>query len=388
MTAGMRALLHDAAESVVASPDLAERAERAYRRRIGRQRVIAGVLALWAFGVVATVVSIERSPGTAITAGTPEVGPPVAIDRLADVYYLTASHAYAVTGDAPADIAVSVDAGRHWNRVGALRDAEPAATGREIVFINDADGFVRGGGVLHLTHDGGRTWDTVDRSFVSIGPARVDETVWALAGCESVAGCVPRVDVSHDRGSTWSTARTQPERVSDNLGDIVGISAAVAYVTSPSARTLWRTDDGGTTWAPASLPCSTGAAQLSGPIQGALWVLCPGSPGQAPAAYRSLDGGKSWIPAGGPPAPTAVHDFGALSEKTAVVTATGGAVYATADAGATWRRTLTLPAGSTGVIGVRSGMKMWLLTSAESAERGLWTSADGSRWTRLDAASA
>jgi photosystem II stability/assembly factor-like uncharacterized protein len=391
----VRELLRDAADAVEVPADLAERAEYTYRRRVRLQRAAAVAVAFSLLALVGVAVGLARDHTSTIAVGGPDAGPPVAVQRLGDAYYLDASQALAVTSDDDAVIAVTHDGGATWNRVGSLGAVAPAREGREIVFFDSEDGFVRTAGVLHVTHDAGRTWRVIDGEFLSIAPARVDDSMWALTGCRpgEEASCVPTVAVSNDRGATWHAIPDQPT-LRPGPHQLVAISADAAYLADIATAngSLWRSEDGGRSWSSSPLPCQSGTRRVAGPTRGVLWALCvhvPSASRDGALAYRSFDNARSWTRADGTgdarvPRASPVGDFKALSDQRAVLTV-AGSVYATENGGVTWDRVLTLPGGSAGVLGVRSGLKVWLLTTPDSRERGLWTSGDGSEWDRIDA---
>jgi photosystem II stability/assembly factor-like uncharacterized protein len=139
-----------------------------------------------------------------------------------------------------------------------------------------------------------------------------------------------------------------------------GISVlAVAPATSPGTRavyavaggTLFRSRDGGTTWASLALAlrnagATPGVTALAlSPTPGTVYAVAPqavsGSAGP-PALFASTDGGDSWRLAGVPPASFLLRGVATdPGDPQRVFATTTGGVYVSADGGVTWARTLS-----------------------------------------------
>ncbi len=173
-----------------------------------------------------------------------------------------------------------------------------------------------------------------------------------VGGVDGVSG---RVDRTTDGGASWSTV-WQPDAAVSGLWAFGTRDAMAQTCTAEGADcTLWRSADGGLTW--ASRGSSVAVVSFADPHHG--WALVPvapppgtavGGPGAA-AVERTSDGGQSWVQAGpipcGPGGPTAMGPtaIAAVSATSAWLLCTGGpatimedkAVLVTSDAGATWQ---------------------------------------------------
>ncbi len=173
-----------------------------------------------------------------------------------------------------------------------------------------------------------------------------------VGGVDGVSG---RVDRTTDGGASWSTV-WQPDAPVSGLWAFGTRDAMAQTCTAEGADcTLWRSADGGLTW--ASQGSSVAVVSFADPQHG--WALVPvapppgtavGGPGAA-AVERTSDGGQSWVQAGpipcGPGGPTAMGPtaIAAVSATSAWLLCTGGpatimedkAVLVTGDGGTTWQ---------------------------------------------------
>lgn len=204
-----------------------------------------------------------------------------------------------------------------------------------------------------VTRDGGRTWRTV-LSPPGIAYAVLFPTGRGVA-LEYGPDGVPKRTID-----TFSVGRPMPApRAGAHLptepGHGAGTTDAVAFGTPASGwfltlqggrATLWRTGDGGRTWARIPLPASRGgqltSAWLSAAGAHAVWVAI--APVQAGSDHAELlvsgDGGAHWrrmvLPAGMLPQNPGQQVLSAQSADNAwILTATG--LYRTADGGHTWQ---------------------------------------------------
>jgi photosystem II stability/assembly factor-like uncharacterized protein len=260
------------------------------------------------------------------------------------------------------------DGGAHWRRitppqVASMGDAVARITDiaavRSHIWVAAAD--VRGGSgsmalagsarhaALELTVDGGRTWRSValpgcDECGQTSLSFRDVRRGFALArlGRES------RLDATRDGGVTWQTIATVPV-----TGPFVFLDAHVGLAVGSHARVLYRTTDGGRTWAPVDLPATRYAGDD-------LTIGVPryfgAGDGVVPVRYRSRDraqhvvvyttttGGRRWLPHPAPAVavagpqtwgvPTALP-FSAASPSTWVLFP-GPTLYRTTNGGRTW----------------------------------------------------
>ena len=213
-------------------------------------------------------------------------------------------------------------------------------------------------GLLYHTADGGLTWSISstpfsggDLSFIDAGNGWMLADLGVGAGSNAVA-----VFQTGDSGETWTRTYTNdpndPE-AADSLplgglkSDLVPINMQTAWVGgviySPGTAYLFRTDDGGQTWAPVSLELPAGAEEFELGIDrdqlhfvsasdGYLIVRMSGDSTQT-AVYVTSDGGDTWTLM-----PTLIPNAGQsdfLSAEEGIIY-NGEQFYVTRDAARTW----------------------------------------------------
>ena len=324
----------------------------------------------------------------------------------------------------------SRDGGYHWRRAG---------TGENMVqlvpHLGDADGaFCVAGRTLRVTRDGGQQWERVELAVhgLSLSSLAVDEvghlhsagwygfgvsnvSVWLtsedggqnwveveLTGQE-VSGWFkmlrhdpgdPGIVVAHDptvgfvrsedRGATWSVLSLSAEPtlstgVDPDLVIAAGEQEGRWYAVDPADVTLYRSDDGGRTWAAVREDVCTVAVS---PGDGE--EVFTGS-WEEGSVWRSRDGGRTWtnlgtVAEGARVARLGIHPL-ALARLYAV---TSGGVYVSEDEGETWGEPLlefelTRTSGVKMRFGPQDAEVVYVTTGGQ-----LWESRDsGQSWESL-----
>ncbi len=194
--------------------------------------------------------------------------------------------------------------------------------------------------------DGGASWKTVltvrsfDVSRIRAAPSR-PSTIYAAWG--SLASGPFRLYRSTDDGETWELRSEDGAplpfygpydlAVSPSSADVVYLSGA-HYDASASRyeRILIRSDDGGSTWAPADAGLAAGGlVQLAVDPQDADLVYA----GTDDGVWKSTDGGRSWSRAGLAGQNVLILIAPAVPGR--LYTVLDGRVLRSDDAGATWR---------------------------------------------------
>ena len=213
-------------------------------------------------------------------------------------------------------------------------------------------------GLLYHTADGGLTWSISSTPFSGGDLSFIDaDNGWMLADLGVGAGSnAVAVFQTGDSGETWTRTYTNdpndPE-AADSLplgglkSDLVPINMQTAWVGgviySPGTAYLFRTDDGGQTWAPVSLELPAGAEEFELGIDrdqlhfvsasdGYLVVRMSGDSTQT-AVYVTSDGGDTWTLM-----PTLIPNAGQsdfLSAEEGIIY-NGEQFYVTRDAARTW----------------------------------------------------
>ena len=181
-------------------------------------------------------------------------------------------------------------------------------------------------------------------------------TVWITAYDGSGGGTYPKTFSKTTNGSTWTPGTISGPGAGALVGDIAAVDANTAWVVSaPSGATagtnngIWKTTDGGATWArqgTTSAPYS--AASFANVIH--FWDANEGFTAGDPVGlganakfqiFRTTNGGTTWTAVASAPAPTGGIEYGLTGVKYVVgnsvwMGTTKGRIIRSADRGATW----------------------------------------------------
>lgn len=300
--------------------------------------------------------------------------------QINDVFFLDASHAWAVGDDLT--ILKSADAGATWAAVAVDPTIAPVSL-RSVRFYDAAHGMALDsqGGALQ-TADGGATWTTVSLGASIYGGART----FAAYGANRIVLQSPYYSssaLSTDGGSTWtaigmagpmqatstdcwsftsyavlraagcgstSTTSLSPSTSNGNISYATGafatdnqalvIATGYSYINGSQQTLGWSTTDGGATWTaltPAGLPSYMSYYGLTLNMTDAQSGLLY-SPSDL-SAYATSDGGLDWVTVTPSAALTQATSFSRAAGVLGNVfwQSAGNHVSLTTDRGQTWR---------------------------------------------------
>jgi photosystem II stability/assembly factor-like uncharacterized protein len=261
-----------------------------------------------------------------------------------------------------------------WRSIGPQRGGRSVAVAGSSTRPSEYYMGTTGGGVFKTT-DGGESWAPVSDKYFggTIGAVAVSESnpdvVYVGGGEFPIRGNVSHGDgvyKSTDAGKTWTylglveTRQIAKIRIHPRNPDIAYV-AAFGPVWAPSpARGIFKTTDGGKTWAKILFRNdSTGAIDLA---------MDPSNPDVLYAGFWQA-GRKPWVLISG---------------------GAGSGLFKSTDAGKTWKeitRNAGLPAGIIGNVGITvsaaNPKRLWAIIEADSG--GVFRSDDGGdSWTRLN----
>jgi photosystem II stability/assembly factor-like uncharacterized protein len=249
---------------------------------------------------------------------------------------------------------------------------------------------------------------------VSRAAAIVGLSILGLVSVADTAGGQSAVDSAFLSGLTYRSIG--PAR-GGRVTAVAGVEGApLSYFMGSTGGGVWKTEDAGNHWENVSdgffSAASVGAISVAAADPNVVWVgmgsaCIRGNTSQGDGVYRSVDGGRTWahvgLPEAGQIGRIAVdprdaqvafvaalgHPFGANPER---------GVYRTRDGGGSWERVLFI-SDSTGAVDValdpsnprivyagmwRAERKPWTLISG-AREGGIYKSTDsGDTWTRLE----
>jgi len=407
---------------------------RWHRRRVSL--LVALLLAASAaFGTTALIVS-SRHPATKLGVSTGPGGGSAggqgggqlslgalvpAADLVSDPVFVNSTVGFALETAEHGNLAVerlarSADGGRTWHVTGS---PFPYPWGfSTLQFISPEQGYVFGNSGLLVTSDGGTSWHPVQGLNGTLQRAiPLGSNVWATStACGSSppggsASCSVGVAISTDGGSHWGDVTPTGLKEAPDGGDILARwSLTSAYVLSygVTGGGLAFTGDDGRTWEHLPDPCSAPYERedLAAPppprgSESGLWLICGaitqlGAAGQPKVVYRSFDDAKHWAlvastgfmstaatPVGQIPLSGWVSQLATITSTQAWLGIRGLGVIVTGDSGATWAPVEGLSTSEPDTeVGVtfNSGLLGWAVVF----RRGVWRTADGTRWQLMD----
>ena len=273
---------------------------------------------------IPTVQATGTTSGTASATPTPSPGPPPPINVL---WMSDATTGWARTTTQL--ILHTTDGGNSW------QDVTPPYPAGSTVQVPPAFAFLSGAvawvaifekqqpdgtipNVLFRTSDGGHTWQEAMLPRSGLGASQVqfvnDQDGWVLASFGGGAAGSQAVDLfrSTDGGQTWSIVTPRPGNPPGTLpfvGHKSGMgwaSATTGWVTGctcAAENTVWlyRTQDGGVSWQPQSLPLPSLQAVITtqppvffSATEGLLPVTFLNEKRTSLAVYATHDGGATW----------------------------------------------------------------------------------------------
>lgn len=300
----------------------------------------------------------------------------------------------------------TVDGGRTWASAGDAQDwsvQAVSAVGPEDLWaigaqkippVGSAPGFL-----VHST-DGGRTWT---QQLPALRPSTAVDFLDANDGCGIGTASDPgAVLATTDGGAHWTVTASQSAtgarlRYVSFADPEDGWAAGVTAATGPGQGgqpLVLATRDGGRTWTAVAHPTGTvmGLSRFD-PTHGAL-VTSTGQGGPTPAQWaRTADGGASWQATATVPPGGQLTDVGTAdpSHGWAIDFSSGPSLgfmlITTADGGRSWTPVTQFPFGQGQIALHPTGPRStWIVQPGEGKTDLLWTTDGGRTWTRESAA--
>ncbi|MCL4559632.1 MAG: hypothetical protein M1281_03325 [Chloroflexi bacterium] len=378
-------------------------------RRLSLPLVI--LLALSACATSPATPTVIPSPVTATPALTPTIAStattaaaatplptqvPSQVSQILDLAYAGRIWVLAATQEANGNGLILLDSsngGSTWEShsiPGALPawvGAAPAPnTARNVVFLNQDDGWVYGPG-LYATQDGGATWQQTNmpEEITALAPmAGPGAQTWALAGnCPTTGGnCTYHLLGLNTQTGAWQPLSNFPPLSAGPDASLFRPDAHSALVFAaelsgqagqPSNFFLWSSAGSGP-WKKIDTPCQKAAQErLSISPEGQYWLLCGGDPSagaEGKTVYVSTDQGQTWelrsttdfgqltgtptLSPGSQPLPIYGYtdDLLALSKNEALMGLGRSIVYLITDGGQKWEAVMPIdeanPGGNSG----------------------------------------
>jgi len=273
------------------------------------------------------------------------------------------------------------------------------------IVVPDPNDYMRAG-ALHRTQDGGLNWTESAVPFGGGDLTFLDASNgWMLADLGGGAGSnAVAVYQTEDGGATWTRVyindpNAQGAGDSLPLGGIksglIPLNMQTAWIGgviyAPGVVYLYRTDNGGRTWAPVAIPLPDGAQESEIDFEGlqfatadnALLAIRMTGDRYQLALYMTQDGGETWALT-----PTLIPDSGSVDfvSAEAGVVWNGSQFFVTRDAARTW--TITPPDVAFGDTFSRMDFVSpdvgWVITYDQTGRYNLYKTTDGgATWISL-----
>jgi len=290
----VQAALARAAESVVGSDDLAARAERRYRMRRARGRVVSAAVVVCVIAAGLTTAALVRSNRSASPnpAELPAKLAAVDVKAFSSLAFVDADHGYGVAPTRPGQIALAKtdDGARSWRAAAVV----PPETSFVAIAPRDDGLLAWGQGPVYRTTDDGAHWVATlpDADHVAASHDRV----WATTRCAPGESCNNRLVMSEDGGRTWNPVSLTAQWIGAIAVPERSSTSAFAVELPDRASTTWQvagTIDG-VTWSRVATPCRAAAIPrlAVGHNVASLMLVC--STDDADLVYVSPDRGAHW----------------------------------------------------------------------------------------------
>ena len=247
------------------------------------------------------------------------------------------------------------------------------------VFTDGQHGWAVGSGAIARTTDGGAVWTpqvTLPAGAIVTGvDISTPQSGWAVGYAPAGAGWEPFVLRSGDAGSTWNDYDETGLTAAGALAGVEFVDAEHGWVWGYGG--LWATADGGSTWtARPSAPAALHDVQFIDADTG--FVVAGWSTFGPASAYRTSDAGRTWTRLGKLQYSDSEYRELAFVDAThGFASSWSGQLGTTADGGATWTLT-AIPDGSTDDLAAVDTQHVWV-----AADEGVWASSDaGATWRR------
>jgi photosystem II stability/assembly factor-like uncharacterized protein len=329
--------------------------------------------------------------------------PVVASPDITSLHMLNELNGWAVGEDA---ILRTTDGSATWYNV-SPQGVTAFGFGAAHTFLNAEQGWVLvaeasdpfGSGLLYRTEDGGLNWTVYPVPFGAGDLSFIDESHgWMMSALGAGAGSMAvAIFTTDDGGATWTQAYTNDPNLAD-AGDSLPLGGIKSNLTPLDAETAWvggviyapetfylfKTTDGGRTWAPQTLPTAPGMQNtevavdigpiFTSPSEGILPVRFSGETLRT-GFYATRDGGLNWEFLTFMPGAGSV-DFVSPSDG---FFWTGEQFFFTADGARTWTSIAPDVLFSEAFAGMdfvnsRTG---WVWTYGETGQYGLYKTTDG-----------
>lgn len=191
------------------------------------------------------------------------------------------------------------------------------------------------GGIMGLSTNSGSMWSLLGTNFNREDLRAIDfvdnQFGYALGGSGTVADSLGVIMFTNDGGMTWSQNSFNTKY---RIYSGCFVDTQTGYIGTRGNTGIFKTTDGGATWAQQTLPItSTTAIWYSTQFWDAQTGYIASGSGDL---LKTTDGGSTWTALPDPHGTTAIYDIQLFSASDIIATGSGGKTYRSTDGGATW----------------------------------------------------
>jgi photosystem II stability/assembly factor-like uncharacterized protein len=323
----------------------------------------------------------------------------VAVDLLdaSNGWVLLSNCIQPMTGKCHYFVSRTVDGGHTWSKVVQVGPAFAPSDGdapRSIRFTSARDGFVYGGTVAFVTHDGGRSWGKIPGLHPTfyVTATGLGANYWIVTyPCAKGTVCPYEVRSSADAGRSWSAPFTLPTDFNALGAFTIGTKGLL--ISSEPFGDMEMTLDDGASWQRVKTRCTGNVYRgIAATADGnELWELClnyPNYPTVQTASEKlfvSEDGGKTWTlrttsqVSGEQVQVDYLTILTSIGPGTALMASPRSTIAISHDSGATWKKVGPTGVGFT-LIRFADTTNGWALDVSGN----VWATNDGGdHWSRL-----
>lgn len=190
-------------------------------------------------------------------------------------------------------------------------------------------------GLMAVSNNSGASWTipgvSLNREDLRVISFLNDQFGYALGGSATAGDSLGVVMLTNDGGNSWSQLSFNP-KYRLYSGDF--ITTQTGFVSSRGNAGVFKTTDGGATWAQQTLPITSTSTII---YSTEFWDEQTGYVATSGGdLLKTTDGGANWVALPDPHGTSAIYDIELFSVADLIATGSSGKTYRSTDGGTTW----------------------------------------------------